>query len=1064
MANEWEEVGADQFMLQEFDKYTAENAVDDSEGWEAVPDEEWEEAPKVTEWEPVREALPDNGVDPESIISSMAKEEVRAGFGDYTVGLGFSMEDVGSLIGDEDFGKQTTAELVGAGEALSMVPRGIKQLAGIDEEEMKADAEALEALYASEELGGSATAGMVVGAVVEPAGFLMPSMKAAKVGGQIVKGAARANIGRAAAASGIYGGAAYTKEQEDEDFLVSKAKQVATYTAFGGAAGTLFGGTLSRGSKNAIPADAPQVIKKEVSKAYSNIKDRMVATAKEAGEKAPKIDNTGVYIAAEKQLDDVDQIIAKFIKDEQGMVEPGKIVQYLKDNYKDKIEGLFDATKVTGRKPRFKMNADEAEDVLNYYSKVARQSDISIGMDKAVGMLSTRIGNKSQKLLGRLEKYYHNNNKHEKKALDKVDSFMGQASKIFGRPSLSQSKDDLISLAKGVKVDKAARSAEYDDFSAKMLSGDYDGVRNMLRAKGLSDTSNEIKSLDDLQGWLKTRGDDLVSAGILEEGRIIDNYFPRIVKDLKGLKEAVGSKMSNSIDKAIAAGDSKMIAAEGRKMNPGERAEVLNKVMIKYPKGIQTKGSGYTKGRTMEEIDPKLVQFYEDPLEALHTYVRNTTQDIGKAKLFGTNLVSNTKTGAKKPDISASIGKLMEEEERLGNISTADIAEVQEMMNALFAIGQKSPNAVTQGARNIIYASLLANPISAAVQFGDVAVSMYINGFRNTLEEIAPAAKHTLFAKKGYMKSIIQDMGLRGHVTEEFANTGKTAKFLKVAMKASGFEKVDTFGKEVAVRAALNKASKMTSTEAGKKAFIQSNKAKYGDDVYKIAEDLKAGKASEEAQVYLFSELSRMQPISKLELPEMYHRLPNGRIVYMLKSFMLKQMDIVRRDGIQKMKSKNPKVQYQGAKNLVGIITALGAGGTASGVIQELMKGNTDVIDTTGDPVDWTMRMMKTVALSSMKTFGASSFTMRKVGKADIGDAIGGMVLPPYKIFDDIYQERKDELELNPKAVKKIPVFGKPIYYWLMGGIEKEIESKNYWKKQEEYKKKRIAKREAKGE
>jgi len=196
-----------------------------------------------------------------------------------------------------------------------------------------------------------------------------------------------------------------------------------------------------------------------------------------------------------------------------------------------------------------------------------------------------------------------------------------------------------------------------------------------------------------------------------------------------------------------------------------------------------------------------------------------------------------------------------------------------------------------------------------------------------------------------------------------------------------------------------------------------------------------------------------MQPISKLELPEMYHRAPNGRIMYMLKSFMLKQMDIVRRDGIQKMRSKSPQVQREGAKNLLGIAVALGAGGTASGVAQELMKGNLDVIDDATDPIKWVTNMTK--------TFGFGEYTLRKLKKGDVGDAIGGIVLPPFKMFDKVFQEREDELQYNPKSVKQIPVFGKVYYYWIGGGLENERSSKAYWKKQDEYKQRRIAKREA---
>ena len=1055
-----------------------------------------------------KEALPDMGAE---IVSKMAKEELRAGFGDYTVGLGFSLDDVGDFIGDKDFGKNTTAELVGAGHSMSMVPRGIKQLAGIDEEEMKADEEAMDALYASPEVGGYATAGMLVGAVVEPVGLLLPGMKASKIAGEVVKGAAKTNVARGAGAGAVYGGLAYTKEVEDESFMESKAKQVATYTAFGAGAGVLFGGALRSGDKVKVPKDAPSAVKKEVASAYKNVKEKLATKAKDEGDVVGKIKDADVYLAAEKQMDDLDFTIAKFIKDEGGMYDAGKINEFLRKNVPEKLEGLWDATKITGRRPKIRMTAEEATDVVNYMTKAARQSDLSLGVDKLIGMVSTRVGNKNKRLQGRLQAHYHNNNVAEKKAFDAVDPFMDSAAKIFGRRKGIDKLKDTVGRATGKGEEVAAKSAEYNEFSSRMLSGDFDGVRDMLRAKGFSDTSDELKSLKTVEDWLGKRADELVDHGILDKKQVLEGYFPRIVKDYEGLKAKLGSEVETRLDTAMKEAEEAMWEAEKRQLNPAEQSAIINKTLIAHPKGISTKGGRYSQKRTLSKVDEELTEFYEDPLQSLHSYIRNSTQDLGKAKLFGRDkkkivvtrkqmekehlpkgittqkdkdkwwkdegrarakhlrdnikrsaLVTKELNGKIVTDDKASIGVLMQQEMAAGNMTSRDIEEVGAMLESLFSVGVKSPHSVTQAFRNIVYASLLANPINAAIQFGDVGVSMYVNGFRNTLEAIAPAAKITkdaiardIFGKKGGVQSLIDEMGLTGHVTEEFASSGMTAKYLKVAMKYSGFQHVDMFGKEVAIRAAMNKATKATSTQSGKRAFIMKHKETYGDEIHKIANDLETGKITEETKLYLFSELSRMQPISKLELPQGFHDNPNGRVFYMLKSFMLKQMDIARRDGFQKLASKNPAVRKQGGKNLAALMIALGAAGTGGKAIQEGLKGNfAGMDDEILDPVAWTTNMLK--------TFGMSEYTMRTIGAGDIGKAAGNLVLPPFTIFDKVFEERQDELKLQKKAITLVPGFGKPAYYWAMGGLEKELASKEYWKKQDEYKKKRIAKRESK--
>ena len=44
-------------------------------------------------------------------------------------------------------------------------------------------------------------------------------------------------------------------------------------------------------------------------------------------------------------------------------------------------------------------------------------------------------------------------------------------------------------------------------------------------------------------------------------------------------------------------------------------------------------------------------------------------------------------------------------------------------------------------------------------------------------------------------------------------------------------------------------------------------------------------------------------PINSTEMPLKYLKHPNGRVFYMLKTFTIKQFDVMRRDGIHLMKA-----------------------------------------------------------------------------------------------------------------------------------------------------------------
>ena len=83
--------------------------------------------------------------------------------------------------------------------------------------------------------------------------------------------------------------------------------------------------------------------------------------------------------------------------------------------------------------------------------------------------------------------------------------------------------------------------------------------------------------------------------------------------------------------------------------------------------------------------------------------------------------------------------------------------------------------------------------------------------------------------------------------------------------------------------------------------------------------------SNEHVKLMLWHELADIQPISLTEMPQKYLQLENGRLFYSLKSFALKQMDIMRREVYNEWQRGN---QYEASKNLMSY-AAITGGATA---------------------------------------------------------------------------------------------------------------------------------------
>lgn len=588
------------------------------------------------------------------------------------------------------------------------------------------------------------------------------------------------------------------------------------------------------------------------------------------------------------------------------------------------------------------------------------------GADYGLGSLSTRIRNLSPAIALRGRNYERAVLGKTHDAIAKVDPFLVKLNELPDRAK--------------VELNRALTSNEPQAISSVLAQAPK------LRAAWPA-----------VQAVLADTRAALQQHGLLEKG--LDDYFPRIVKDREGLLNALGSAAKGDLEKRIAVAETRL----GRSLDPIEESIEVNRYL--QGKSVVGEGKpGFSKSRTVAQVTDQLAPFYASPTEALHTYLSAANRAIEKAKFFGRDLVKD----GKQINVDASIGKMVAREMAAGHLDAAGAESLRSMIISRFGPGETLTAKPIQNLKNWAYAGLLGNPISAISQLGDVATVAGVMGLRPTLMAVA----EKLMRKPGIG---VKDFGLVDHISEEFFNTPNSAKFLNHALKYSGFALMDTFGKDVALRAARIKYEKLAKSAAGEKSIARKYQAAYGAEFPQLVADLKSGKLTDSTRSLLFSELSDIQPISKFEMPQAYLDNPNGRTLYMLKTWALKQADIVRRESYDEIKKGNVA---KGLGNLTKWALIFGLAGMTTSAVQDWLLGRKVKVDE-GAFVE-----------NFFRTFGWSHYVADNVRDGKVKDAVANMVMPPFDMLSSIIRR-------DPKAAQYIPIVGKLLYNKGMGGAEK---------------------------
>jgi hypothetical protein len=649
-----------------------------------------------------------------------------------------------------------------------------------------------------------------------------------------------------------------------------------------------------------------------------------------------------------------------------------------------KPEKVSAAIKNTQRKIVVPRNASVAQKTID--EAITEDSAVSRlyskTLDQFLGTLSTRIGNISQPL-----KY---------------------AIRDFEFKLFKETTESLKQASPFVKALRKIPENTRKQLEVHLFNGEFKAARKLMGVSTRKEFDEKVVPL------LKSLGDKLVSSGHNMEK--LPNYFPRVVKNYEGLLKSLGKEEQGDLTKQLqiyAFKLGKKIGNQGdiNKLTNLEMTTTVNQYLRGYRLKAGTTQIKFIKQRSIKQIRPDQEKFYASAEESLSRYIRNSVNDVR----------TRTFLGRDQNNLEESIGSYITN--NFSKINPLQQVELKELLQARFIGGETGANAFTRTLRDSGYLGTIANPISAITQLGDAGVASALKGFKPTLQAMFKTKEVKLL-----------DIGIDDAMSKEFAtgDPSKLSKLLDRSMTISGFKAVDRLGKETFINAALISARKKVKTPKGEAALRKELEPFYGEETESLISSLKSGRVDENVKLYLFNELAEIQPIALSEMPERYLNSPNGRIWYALKSFTLKQIDVVRKNVVQEWNKGNKIKAVKAGTFLAGYLSIANAG---TGIAKDLLVGREVSVEELPERAVWSM----------LGVYGLNSYAYeRYLKQGNVGDAVVQYIAPAFNLINaagyaatglipDVLEEDVD----YKKLIEPLPFIGKLAYAWLLGGAEK---------------------------
>lgn len=824
------------------------------------------------------------------------------------------------------------------------------------------------------EIGGAMLTG---GAGIAKAGSAVAKRAAASraagaAGQSAVRMGAAAGAGAAAAEAGLYGFL-------DADASLEERLEAAGKYAVGGAA---FGGAVGAGLAKGGQALVNRAQRRAVEEAHAKLNN---------------LDDSLVLASASPEIPMQDKFTMALRESQMGV-----------DEYKAALE-------LTGR-PKLRiraMSADLAQDANNIKATRQHAAESVKGFWQWAGKKKEQIlNNPTRTVLGVASTTLR----------DKAPRMFNRARK-FELDVKSKQQKIAAKLTKLDDMKKEMGRDSYKAFTKAVLSGDFNVARAVVPPQYRAVVETAFKEITKLEGEAR-------SVGYLFDS--ILNYWPRKVKDVAGYRAALGRRIQDEADQHVA----KAQAKAKKPLTPDQIERLRTEYMTNANARHAGEGKpGFARDRTIGTISDEMVEFYEDPITALNNYIHRLTEDVEMKKFFNQSGAGGSLRGLLQRrmqpgdedtllELNESIGALVEREVRDPEAREA----VRQVLSARFGGGRQSMSRGLQNVKDVSTVTALGQISSTITQIGDLANAVYLNGVRPTMKAILRQAR-----RKGVWS--LDEIGMDNVIAQDIRLSGENGidKFVDTVLDKTGFKFMDRLGKRTIVDGAFFKANRDLNRH-GKAGVVAAEKFVkkwgdiYGPDTANVMASLKAGVKDEWTQLHVFHALSDVQPITALEMPVAYLNNPNARLMYTLKSYALKQADILRRDVFNENLAQGTRLER--AATLGKFLTLTGMFNGGASAIKDVLSGG----ELPSDPEEF-LTDKGVESLANMVFLG-------KYNRDQLWSTGGGVDWMA-SILMPAAPDVTGALSGNPEQLaRSVPIVGKPLYDWFLGGKEKAAERK----------------------
>ncbi len=425
----------------------------------------------------------------------------------------------------------------------------------------------------------------------------------------------------------------------------------------------------------------------------------------------------------------------------------------------------------------------------------------------------------------------------------------------------------------------------------------------------------------------------------------LEDYFPRVVKDLEGLIKSYGQKTKRTFELLVDEENKRRSKLTDKDklpapLPPMEKTELARffQDFLQNKFRVDINGArlpGNVKVRDIQLIPADKLKFYDNPGIAFGKYTANMARAIESFKVVG-----DTRKG--KGSLQGELGKLTEELFSAGQIDNAD-ADTVKSLTELITTQFQTENEILKSLGTLTYMATLINPGPVLVQIMDLyKVALY-----RGLGGVVSGVYRTVTGNRRF--DIEDHFSItKTQLSAEFQDPSVLQKALDFGLsRLVPFRQMDTAMKHASIEAAYDDFVKKAKATPGSKKYEQLLSeltiTMGRRDALLTINDLKNNMAMESPYVKeaLLAELLQRQPLTYLQVPEGYQTDPSKRLFYKLSTFMLLDLNYNRQEFMNDLGGPGKTLQQRTAalRRLAYMATLLTMFGLPSDLLDDWISG-----------------------------------------------------------------------------------------------------------------------------